>query len=123
MNSAAVQYDTSDHRPILFHFKMKTQKKNDFITFRKLDNLHNLNSFIGKINSQYLYAPNLNDTNISAEIFSNRMYHEFQRSFPLIKVKIKNVKRPKWMTDDLKLLITKKHKLLKLANRLSLIHI
>ena len=115
IQSAVVESDVSDHRPILFHFSTAVEQNEQFFTYRNFKNELHRTNFINRTR-QTNFLTDSNDPNFLAQDFCDKIYSNFNDSFPLKRSKKKNNFRNKdWITDDLKFLIKKKSQLAKLA--------
>lgn len=117
IHSSVLEYDISDHRPILFHFNLGVDKTEDYITYRKVSNEENISNFIDRVREVGFNDILSDDPNNLASTFLDRFYSIYYNSFPLKSFRINGGNHSAhWMTPDLKFLINKKHSLFKLYN-------
>lgn len=77
----------------------------------------NSNKFIDLIRKAKFYDCDCSDPNVFTSHFVSLMYRAFHESFPLKRVKVNHThKTPAWINEDVKQLIKKKHRLLRLSN-------
>lgn len=106
--AGVVEFEVADHLPIFCSFEYLPNASLFYYT-RNFTNTEKVNDFINKANNINFYNCNTDDPEDMATHFSNNMYDIFNTSFPLCKRKIREKCRAKWMNDDVKSLINKKH--------------
>ena len=82
LQSAVVECDISDHRPILFHFKNTTEETKQHFTYRNFKNETSKNHFKNQIR-QCDFTNGSNDPNILGNDFCNKIYSIFNACYPL----------------------------------------
>ena len=119
ISSAVVEYEVSDHLPVMFKFQGNRISPDNFVEFRNFKSRSAIDRFKLKLNDVGFSLNNYEDLNTRVNKFSNELYGVFNNCFPVKRKKINNGKRDcGWITRDIKgLFVVKKHVLLKLANK------
>lgn len=119
ISSGVFNIELSDHLPVMCHFYLDSTMDLGQFTFRNFKIDRNREKFIDLIRStdfNVLLDSNNNNPNISMSLVTKKLYDKMNQSFPLKTMKNKNKSRhSEWMNSDLKRLITKKNRLLKLS--------
>lgn len=115
--SGVFDFELSDHLPVYCTFNYSPPVSITKRSYRKFNDEGKRKMFVDKINQLNFADCYDNDPNIFCSRFLSKLYEIFYIVFPLCYFKINNrsSKSAIWMNDDLKKLIKKKHKLLKLS--------
>lgn len=116
-NSGVIEYEVTDHLPVYCYFGSVPEEVNYF-TYRKFNDEGKIDGFIRDVQAIVFVNDNQEDPNAMASHFSSEIYSAFHRNFPLCRRRVnEGTCGSKWMNEDLKRLIKKKHKLLSLSRR------
>ena len=115
--AGVIEYNLTDHMPTYLTFCLETPLMPREIRFRAFTN-NQINNFVNLVSG--INLDNLDNCSPSEamELLNGRLLNSYNQAFP-IKTKMVTSKRSNkpWITTELKLLITKKYKLLKLYHR------
>ena len=113
-----VYVEISDHMPVFAVFNHTGAAREISYDVRKVDDVRNIDNFVALVRQIDFYDCDYNNLDDLATHFMNKMYESYRLAFPVKRVRINSRynRRSEWITDNIRPLIVKKHKLFKLSN-------
>ena len=113
MFSGTVDYSISDHVPIFVSWTLTQQDLEPKIKYRDTNCERNRISFFNEISKLRQSSFNDPDPCLSLKNFINKFYELYYTCFPIKRKSRKETLKKEWMTNEIKSLIDKKHRLLR----------